>query len=526
VAEAFHLFQTALDERRIEVLRELESAASAKQSALTAYAQRTRDALEKIKHLGEYAEHVTGNGKAAMLEQRLHAIVAQHREATLLNANLDQAVDFDFVAPSFAAVQAALKNGFGYVRTRTDSGNSSGSGGNGCNGLSKQAPIGRPPISSSANNGGLGLSPLMSSSSGLAAGILAAGNGNSFGNGLPLLTNGLHGLLDRQPQHGGKGGGSGGGTLQTPPAAGGGFQLLQDSDLFSKQRVNGNAFSRGVSNGLGPIGDLSSSLGLTTHHANPYEKWSDGGSSGGKMYGSSEVAHAVASAQLAQMAALNGSHHSPSSLPPSSSAADHLHHHPHSHHANHPHPHHQQNALLDLSSKLLNTPMFPPKSQIKRQKMIYHCKFGEFGVLEGQFTEPSGVAVNAQNDIIVADTNNHRIQVSHAFPWHLAWGLSLTMDDSFFADLCRFLTRRDASSSSLASVASAMASCSTQTAWPWSGKVVTLLSLSARPRTRCRFTTNTVSLCANSAPPSCNTRGVSAWTTRAASSLWSARLCA
>jgi hypothetical protein len=30
---------------------------------------------------------------------------------------------------------------------------------------------------------------------------------------------------------------------------------------------------------------------------------------------------------------------------------------------------------------------------------------------EGQFTEPSGVAVNAQNDIIVADTNNHRIQI-------------------------------------------------------------------------------------------------------------------
>ena len=32
-------------------------------------------------------------------------------------------------------------------------------------------------------------------------------------------------------------------------------------------------------------------------------------------------------------------------------------------------------------------------------------------MLEGQFTEPSGVAVNAQNDIIVADTNNHRIQI-------------------------------------------------------------------------------------------------------------------
>uniref|UniRef100_A0A915DWR8 B-box type zinc finger protein ncl-1 n=1 Tax=Ditylenchus dipsaci TaxID=166011 RepID=A0A915DWR8_9BILA len=58
-----------------------------------------------------------------------------------------------------------------------------------------------------------------------------------------------------------------------------------------------------------------------------------------------------------------------------------------------------------------NFPLYPPRSQIKRQKMTYHCKFGEFGVMEGQFTEPSGVVVNAQQDIIVADTNNHRIQV-------------------------------------------------------------------------------------------------------------------
>nr|AUG84421.1 brat [Platynereis dumerilii] len=67
--------------------------------------------------------------------------------------------------------------------------------------------------------------------------------------------------------------------------------------------------------------------------------------------------------------------------------------------------------VIDLTSKLISANIYPPKSQIKRQKMIYHCKFGEFGVMEGQFTEPSGVAVNAQNDIIVADTNNHRIQI-------------------------------------------------------------------------------------------------------------------
>ncbi|RWS29605.1 B-box type zinc finger protein ncl-1-like protein [Leptotrombidium deliense] len=68
--------------------------------------------------------------------------------------------------------------------------------------------------------------------------------------------------------------------------------------------------------------------------------------------------------------------------------------------------------VIDLSAKIISaSSMLPIKSQIKRQKMIYHCKFGEFGVMEGQFTEPSGVAVNAQNDIIVADTNNHRIQI-------------------------------------------------------------------------------------------------------------------
>lgn len=72
-------------------------------------------------------------------------------------------------------------------------------------------------------------------------------------------------------------------------------------------------------------------------------------------------------------------------------------------------------SIMDLSNKLMSQNVFPPKSQVKRHKMVYHCKFGEFGVLEGQFTEPSGVAVNAQNDIIVADTNNHRIQVWHQF---------------------------------------------------------------------------------------------------------------
>ncbi|CAD5217075.1 unnamed protein product [Bursaphelenchus okinawaensis] len=50
-------------------------------------------------------------------------------------------------------------------------------------------------------------------------------------------------------------------------------------------------------------------------------------------------------------------------------------------------------------------------SAARRERMIYYHKFGEFGIQQGQFTEPSGVAVTAQDEIVVADTNNHRIQV-------------------------------------------------------------------------------------------------------------------
>lgn len=62
-------------------------------------------------------------------------------------------------------------------------------------------------------------------------------------------------------------------------------------------------------------------------------------------------------------------------------------------------------------SSMSTASTLPAKSQIKRLKMTYSCKFGEFGVTDGQFTEPSGVSIGPSNDIIVADTNSHRIQI-------------------------------------------------------------------------------------------------------------------
>ena len=41
---------------------------------------------------------------------------------------------------------------------------------------------------------------------------------------------------------------------------------------------------------------------------------------------------------------------------------------------------------------------------------IFRCKFGQLGPGKGQFNSPHGFCLGTDEDIIVADTNNHRIQ--------------------------------------------------------------------------------------------------------------------
>ncbi|KAH9366714.1 hypothetical protein HPB48_010381 [Haemaphysalis longicornis] len=49
---------------------------------------------------------------------------------------------------------------------------------------------------------------------------------------------------------------------------------------------------------------------------------------------------------------------------------------------------------------------------VERQKMTYFCTLGDFGgAVEAPFTEPSGVAVTDNNDIVVADSHNQCIQI-------------------------------------------------------------------------------------------------------------------
>ncbi|CAE1322724.1 unnamed protein product [Acanthosepion pharaonis] len=57
-------------------------------------------------------------------------------------------------------------------------------------------------------------------------------------------------------------------------------------------------------------------------------------------------------------------------------------------------------------------PPYPPvRRSNKMSPMQIRCKFGQLGPGKGQFNSPHGFCLGIEEDIIVADTNNHRIQV-------------------------------------------------------------------------------------------------------------------
>ena len=57
---------------------------------------------------------------------------------------------------------------------------------------------------------------------------------------------------------------------------------------------------------------------------------------------------------------------------------------------------------------ILRSEVSPPRSL---NSMQIRCKFGQLGPGKGQFNSPHGFCLGLEEEIIVADTNNHRIQV-------------------------------------------------------------------------------------------------------------------
>ena len=421
VNETFSFYVSMLEERKAEIARELEQAYSNKQVALTVYSQKAQETVDKIFQVGvvkvisagvdhlvthqvtDFVERLmkhASNGEVLMfkkpLDARLHQLIASNPELNLATvAELEFISNFQaiqvcpprplarplfhpFIILKVVLLQVGVKNQFGYVKSKPESGNKGGPG--------QQPPICRP------------------------GGPQQTLQQQPIGSPLPFS----HQQPDPQQQHGH--------NLQGPNPmmlqgllADPHHHQQQRQPLYGNQQMERSRFSGSSAGNMNPafpsncqlssllstssIADLANSTGIN----NTYEKWSSGADSlFGGLHGppSQHDAHGFKERMGMRQ-------------PPSSN-----------------------DSMMELTTKLLsqtaiNSPpmppstpqmqnnpnssshsaLYPPKSQIKRQKMIYHCKFGEFGILEGQFTEPSGVAVNAQNDIIVADTNNHRIQI-------------------------------------------------------------------------------------------------------------------
>ncbi|XP_065346922.1 brain tumor protein [Cloeon dipterum] len=329
INETFQFYTSMLEERKQELLKELESVFSNKSVTQSVSTQKCQDKVDKLYQTCDFLERMLKQGQTTellmfkkLLDQKMHTLMAFNPES------LQQSVcDLEFVS-NYQAIQVGVRNTFGYVRN-ADMALAPG----------KMAPIARPTAANLSVigahlNGGGGSSLASTSSTSSLNSLNSAGLMQSS-------------VLDKA------------------------YTSSLFGDSLHKPFVGGSVSSYGTGNILtsssfGGELNLNNGVGGGNTGLDPYQKWSNGGSD-------------------------SIFHHADAPPTPASQFLN--------------------SDPLELTSKLMSTTIFPPKSQIKRQKMIYHCKFGEFGVMEGQFTEPSGVAVNAQNDIIVADTNNHRIQI-------------------------------------------------------------------------------------------------------------------
>ncbi|XP_055592422.1 brain tumor protein [Uranotaenia lowii] len=341
ITDTHQFYRSMLDERKAELLKELENFYNTKNMSQSVLLTKSQDQVDKVLQSCEFVERLS---KCAGLAETIMLRKFMENKLLLFPAitqDLQSSYELEFVS-NYQAIQVGVRNTFGYIRSNSD-----------MTSTTKQPPIARPTSTNqNGNNGIIGSNNL----------IMTNGNSPSSSTGSlnliqqnPLMVNGgLNGHLNDRPFSGNNGNNVNGINMSTSPSQNNGGLSSFDSNIISKRFNSANS--------LGPfVGEVQPLQPL-----NPYEKWSNGGTD---IFNNINDQYTI------------------------------------------PLNHIPQESMIDLSSKLMNTTIFPPKSQIKRQKMIYHCKFGEFGVMEGQFTEPSGVAVNAQNDIIVADTNNHRIQI-------------------------------------------------------------------------------------------------------------------
>ncbi|CAF3437337.1 unnamed protein product [Rotaria sp. Silwood1] len=338
INETFNFYRQLIDERKNDLVKELDNTFNEKQNILTNQMQKIEEAVERVNLPLEFSDRLFKNSSTTeilmfkkQLENKLNAL-----NQILPDTNGQSAFELEFVS-NFQAIQTGIRNTFGYVRSSPETATLN----------NHYKPRTQKLINENFNK------------------VIG-----------PPSLNSCHNHNHHQPQN----------NLST----------LSPTKSIQQQTTNTNHLLNGIDilscslpqTSMTKYSNLSSStptpisfsLSSNTLDMHSYELWSNAAQSQQQL--SSSLTSSNGNGNLNGQDSVVDLVDSLSTLDNYSSLA--------------------QNLLLPSRSN---------NSTLKRQKMIYHQKFGEFGVLEGQFTEPSGVAVNAQGDIIVADTNNHRIQI-------------------------------------------------------------------------------------------------------------------
>ena len=439
VGRSYQTLQAAVEKGRNDLMKELDDVYNARIVSLTIFTSKIEENLHKIEQILLYMEQQQQNAAAAASDGSASPNInadmyscksfIDNKLQAILNIDLDSSVhshELEFVL-NYHLVQALVQSNFGSIRSSPNGSNNGGGGGG------QQGPAG-------GNNNGSGKQAIgRTGSSGF-----GSGGSSLSSNGFADHSESLSSRFNQMSMSNGAGNGNGLHHQQQQPSSNHHGSHHNQSSNNNHNHHNHNHHSNN-NNNRSLNSSVSESLNL---FGSGYDKWSQGGNGmvnghglggggggggGNHHHHHHQHQHSRGNSNSSPDSALF-THWSNAVGPDGLDglAADpmldlnsgaHLNSHGHigSGLGNAPSATSLSDALSNVSmgggggggtptSNSSGTVM-PIKSQVQRQKMIYHCKFGEFGIMEGQFTEPSGVAVNAQNDIIVADTNNHRIQI-------------------------------------------------------------------------------------------------------------------
>lgn len=135
INDTFMFYRSMLEERKQELLKELESVFSAKQISLGVATQKGQETVEQIYKTCEFVERL--NKCATIVEILMIRKLLDTKLQGLLSYNIDQSVqsacELEFVS-NYQAIQVGVRNTFGYVRSNSEA----------VVGPSKQPPIARP----------------------------------------------------------------------------------------------------------------------------------------------------------------------------------------------------------------------------------------------------------------------------------------------------------------------------------------------------------------------------------------------